>query len=86
MWWVFVAANALAATQAQNTAFASLPQDTLYNGQRAPIQYTVRWDNVLTLTDGRFAFHLCPSITQPAAVSVVLTDAQIAGILPAAVP
>lgn len=82
MWWVFVAANALAAGNAQVAAFATLPQDTLFNGQRAPIQYTARWDNITTLSDGRLAFHLKPGMSTPAAVSTTLTDAQIAPLLP----
>lgn len=86
MWWVFIAANAIAASQAQAAAFATLPQDTQFDGSRAPIQYTVRWDNVLTLTDGRFAFHVKPGMVTPGTVSVTLTDTQIAGILPVAVP
>ena len=85
MWWVFIAANAIAAGQAQVLAFATLPPDTLFNGQIAPIQYTVRWGNVITLTDGRLAFRLKPGMITPGAVSVTMTDAQIAALLPVVV-
>ena len=86
MWWVFVAANALAASAAQATAFALLPQDTLVSGQTAPIQVTKQWDAVHVMTDGRLAIRLKPGMTTPSALSVTLTDAQIAAFFPTPLP
>lgn len=86
-YWVFVAANAVAASAALTAANAAVPHDTLFNGQNSPVQYTRCWDNgVIVLTDGRLAFTKKPGAADPSGLSTTLTPAAIVTLLPGSLP
>lgn len=77
MWWVFI--DSAAATAAQDDAFKTLPPDTLISGKTAPVQYTKRWANIQSLTDGTFAFETKAGMAKPVPATV---SADISAKLP----
>ena len=59
---------------AQIALASVLAKDTFVSGKQAPTQYTVRWDYIRTLSDGRFVFMAEPGMNIPAGATVLQND------------
>lgn len=78
-YWLF--ATDAEAEAAQDQCFDHVPDNTLSDGQVAPVQVNQRWADVVTTTDGRFGFIAYPKMSMPGN-AVTMSDDDFAAIMP----